>query len=647
MIMKKELKRRIITVIVGAVIMCMVSLVPEMVQAYASTNAVSEDAGIRAEYNGDSGVLTLDVSTNKAMIDFGLEDKKPWTNFNVIKVVVKPGVTHIGNNAFSGCTNLESVVIEGDEPLTIGRRAFYGCTSLKSVEFSKGTLSVGAYAFARCSSLKNVDMSGSQIYELGQFAFGECYSITDLKLSEYTKNLGDYCFQGCNRIKNIDIPDNLSSVGNCAFAGCELLEHLDFSERLIKLGDFCFIGCKNLQYVRLLRRPADADFGTGLFKEGNPTGTYLYTYEAGNNIYTPDSDENVIIKRAYRFDENSMNVSIPAKSYSYTGKPIKPVIKVTDNDGSVVNADAYDVTYSNNKNVGTAVIKITGKNENIGTLTMKFSIVQAACKLSVKKDGKQAAGTYTLLLNSSGTASMTLAATTSGNEKIRYTSSNENVLKVNDRGVITATKTGTAKITICANNKTKSNYKPCSKTITVKVRKPQSIQVKSKKTQYNYKKGVKRSIGASAKGGVRLTYSSSNPKVISVANNGKITIKGVGKAIVTIKAGDNGVYEQKVRKITYYVRPVMSSVSIAHNSKTLKVTVNNPTPNSKVIVKVYESSKMKKLYGKPHIKTVKKGKKVVITVNVSKYSRYYPVIYVKKNGVESQKVTNSRGDIRK
>lgn len=248
MIMKKELKRRIITVIVGAVIMCMVSLVPEMVQAYASTNAVSEDAGIRAEYNGDSGVLTLDVSTNKAMIDFGLEDRKPWTNFNVIKVVVKPGVTHIGNNAFSGCTNLESVVIEGDEPLTIGRRAFYGCTSLKSVEFSKGTLSVGAYAFARCSSLKNVDMSGSQIYELGQFAFGECYSITDLKLSEYTKNLGDYCFQGCNRIKNIDIPDNLSSVGNCAFAGCELLEHLDFSERLTKLGDFCFIGCKNLQY---------------------------------------------------------------------------------------------------------------------------------------------------------------------------------------------------------------------------------------------------------------------------------------------------------------------------------------------------------------------------------------------------------------
>ena len=55
-----------------------------------------------------------------------------------------------------------------------------------------------------------------------------------------------------------------------------------------------------------------------------------------------------------------MNVSKPAKSYSYTGKPIKPVIKVTDNDGSVVNADAYDVTYSNNKNVGTAVIKITG-----------------------------------------------------------------------------------------------------------------------------------------------------------------------------------------------------------------------------------------------------------------------------------------------
>ena len=38
-------------------------------------------------HNGDSGVLTLDVSTNKAMIDFGLEDKKPWTNFNDIGVL--------------------------------------------------------------------------------------------------------------------------------------------------------------------------------------------------------------------------------------------------------------------------------------------------------------------------------------------------------------------------------------------------------------------------------------------------------------------------------------------------------------------------------------------------------------------------------
>lgn len=63
-------------------------------------------------------------------------------------------------------------------------------------------------------------------------------------------------------------------------------------------------------------------------------------------------------------------------------------------------------------------------------------------------------------------------------------------------------------------------------------------------------------------------------------------------------------------------------------------------------ISCYNEGDEKKLY-KPHIKTVKKGKKVVITVNVSKYSRYYPVIYVKKNGVESQKVTNSRGDIRK
>ncbi|MBO5124094.1 MAG: hypothetical protein J6C11_03085 [Spirochaetaceae bacterium] len=71
--------------------------------------------------------------------------------------------------------------------------------------------------------------------------------------------------------------------------------------------------------------------------------------------------------------EKGSVVSIPDQQY--TGEEIKPAVTVTWN-GQTVSSDNYDVTYSNNTELGTATVTIKGKDANYytGTLTQTFTI---------------------------------------------------------------------------------------------------------------------------------------------------------------------------------------------------------------------------------------------------------------------------------
>lgn len=60
------------------------------------------------------------------------------------------------------------------------------------------------------------------------------------------------------------------------------------------------------------------------------------------------------------------------------------------------------------------------------------------------------------------------------------------------------------------------------------------------------------SLGAKAK--TKLTYKSSNNSVATVSSNGKVTIKGIGKATITISAVSNSKYKSATKKITVNVK---------------------------------------------------------------------------------------------
>lgn len=89
---------------------------------------------------------------------------------------------------------------------------------------------------------------------------------------------------------------------------------------------------------------------------------------------------------------------------TYTGNEIKPAISVSDGSNKLT-ADDYNVSYSQNTNIGKAKITITGKGNYTGTLAKDFTI-------TVKKNASYTAGGYKYKIinaatNGKGTVSVT------------------------------------------------------------------------------------------------------------------------------------------------------------------------------------------------------------------------------------------------
>lgn len=66
---------------------------------------------------------------------------------------------------------------------------------------------------------------------------------------------------------------------------------------------------------------------------------------------------------------------------TYTGKNITQSVKVKYNGKTLKSGIDYTVSYSSNKNVGTATVKITGKGQYGGTVSKTFKINPAKQKI--------------------------------------------------------------------------------------------------------------------------------------------------------------------------------------------------------------------------------------------------------------------------
>jgi hypothetical protein len=76
--------------------------------------------------------------------------------------------TSVGEEAFSGCSGLQSVQIP-ETVTAIGKSAFNGCSSLTTVLIPDAVVSIGPEAFQGCTSLREVKLPWSTLVNATAF----------------------------------------------------------------------------------------------------------------------------------------------------------------------------------------------------------------------------------------------------------------------------------------------------------------------------------------------------------------------------------------------------------------------------------------------------------------------------------------------
>ena len=164
------------------------------------------------ENTDDSSTYTLKISGSGAMEDYQTSSSRPWNNFRdqITSVVISPGVTSIGNSAFTLFSKLIHVDI-ADSVISIGDRAFSYCSSLTDIKIPQSVTYIGGVVFRECTNLSSITLSNN-ITSIGPFAFEKCTNLTSITIPGSVTSIGEHVFTGCTSLNDIRYSGTSESV---------------------------------------------------------------------------------------------------------------------------------------------------------------------------------------------------------------------------------------------------------------------------------------------------------------------------------------------------------------------------------------------------------------------------------------------------
>lgn len=174
----------------------------------------------------------------------------------------------------------------------------------------------------------------------------------------------------------------------------------------------------------------------------------LFSDAAGAKQITPES---VVIAKKINISGATV-AAIPNKTYNKTAQ--KPALTVKYGSTALKADTDYTVAYSNNTNVGTAKVTITGKGKYAGTNNVTFKIVKAANP--VKVTAKTATVKYAALSKKNQVVKQTAVCTVSGAQgaltyhKASVIYTKDKSVKMSKKALKKYTKKAAKKITINA-----------------------------------------------------------------------------------------------------------------------------------------------------------------------------------------------------
>lgn len=203
------------------------------------------------ENTDDPSTYTLTIRGSGAMEDYLMSGHQPWRSFRdqITSVVVSPGVTSIGNLAFTRFSKLIHVDI-ADSVVSIGEGVFSDCSSLTDITVPQSVTYIGVNAFDSCTNLSSITLSTNNITSIRPYTFSGCSELSSIVIPDGVTSIQLGAFSNCTKLTSISIPGSVISIGPYAFRDCTNLTSITIPGSVTSIGEHVFTGCTSLNDIR-------------------------------------------------------------------------------------------------------------------------------------------------------------------------------------------------------------------------------------------------------------------------------------------------------------------------------------------------------------------------------------------------------------
>ena len=240
-----------------------------------------------------------------------------------------------------------------------------------------------------------------------------------------------------------------------------------------------------------------------------------------------------------------------ATNKNVTWSSSNPAVATVDSNGKVTAVSA-----------GTATITVTTVDGG-KTATCAVTVTIPVTGVSLNKTE------LTLPAGSTETLIATITPADATNKNVTWSSSNTAVATVGNDGKVTAVSAGTATITVTTEDGGKTAT--CAVTVTIPV-----TGVSLNKTELTLPAGGTETLIATVTPDdatdKSVTWSSSNPAVATVGNDGKVTAVSVGTATITVTTVDGGKTATCAVTVT---NPIVNVISVSLNKTSLTLAAGS------------------------------------------------------------------------
>ncbi|MCC8044697.1 MAG: leucine-rich repeat domain-containing protein [Clostridiales bacterium] len=423
------------------------------------------------DYNGDGksflGVNITRISGNRFMVSWEESDTASTASTDdCLSGSTLHYVFIDGNGNKISKEYKQSMPVSDCQPIVNGSEVVYYASNENMVNFysinsSTGSASKKVYRVAGENAtwdFKNgvLTISGTGAMSVDTEA-GVRYALSSTS-SYYVYSSSDNAWKSIrDQVEKIVIKEGITSIPEKAFAYFSKVEEVEIGSGLKSIGEKAFYSCDSLRKITIpssVNTIGDDILWTGSSWLGSGKHVVYATIYAPYGSYAVKYAKKNGIGYCMNLSESGAKISGVKASYVYNGKSKKPSVTVKIGDKALKKDTDYKVSYKNNKEIGTATVKVTGINNYYGTLTRSFKITLPA--KGTKLTDSETKNTY--VITKAGD-SVALSGT---KDKTKTTLSVPSTVAIN--GV-------TYKVTSIANNAFKNNTKLTKVTISGNVTK--------------------------------------------------------------------------------------------------------------------------------------------------------------------------------